>query len=980
MTISLTVNMWHKTIKVEALLDCGATHNFIDPKTISSLNMGTRLLPQPLIVRNVDGTINSDGTITRYCNLWVRRGNREERLGFYVANLGRDRIILGYPWFKLYNPTFNWQHNTLQGEDVEIDTAGYRSKQTRIHALHLPPNELSKERAETLQLIPPQYGKYWEVFSEKAARHFPPSRPDDHAIVLKPGAPDTLDCKIYRQTEEELQVTKEFIDNGLAKGYLRESKSPYASPMFYRAKQDGKLRPIIDYRALNALTIRDVYPLPLIGSIIDKLQGKTLFSKMDLRWGFNNIQIKEEDRWKAAFKTPFRAYETLVMLFGLTNSPPTFCHAMERMLRHLMRKYPTELFVYVDDILVATSGEIPRHRQIVREVLEVLVKESYFLWPAKCTFEQTSVTYLGIIVDGNKLSPDPKKTSALREWPRTLDTVKQVRSILGILGYQRPFIPNYANIARPLVALTKKAQVFTWTEDCTKALNMLINIILDNPSVLQPDLTKPFSLQVDASAFATGAILMQKDERGKHLAVGFHSQTFNEAKRNYDIHDRELLAVYRGLTHYRHLLLSSPFPTMVLTDHKNLEYYRHPRHINRRIARYVQLLADYNFQLVHIPGSTNKADALSRRPDYDDGSDDNSDVTVLPPNRFIQSTTLSCLFLQATTLSTIDDRAKAHQLRQPKLLKRWSNTYPIKQQEQLFWYGDRLVIVDDTSLKRGVISLYHDSTTAGHPGISNTTWAIARDYWWPALMKDITEYIKGCSTCQSRKNQPNKPKPPLFPISSDMYRTPFTSIAMDFIVKLPISKTYETILTITDTFSKASIFIPCDKTIDATGVAQLYANYVLPHYGLPLRIILDRDPHFTSSFFRELCRVVGAVQNLSTAYRPQTDGQSERTNQRLEQYIRIFTIFEQTNWADLLVLAQYTLNSWPNATTKKAPYELLLGYIPRVHQTIRAQNNPKLEERLQRLTIAREEVAEALKRAANIQIPSRFEPYQKGDK
>jgi hypothetical protein len=355
-----------------------------------------------------------------------------------------------------------------------------------------------------------------------------------------------------------------------------------------------------------------------------------------------------------------------------------------------------------------------------------------------------------------------------------------------------------------------------------------------------------------------------------------------------------------------------------------LEYYRHPHHINWRIARYVQQLADYNFQLVHIPGSTNKADALSRRPDYDDGSDDNLDITVLPPDHFIQSTTLSCLFSRATTLSNIDDRAKAHQLHQPELLKRWSNTYPIKQQGQLFWYGDRLVIVDNTSLKRGVISLYHDSATVGHPGILNTTWAITRDYWWPALKKDITEYIKGCSTCQSRKNQPNKPKPPLFPISSDMYRTLFTSIAMDFIVKLPISKTYDTILTITDTFSKASIFIPCNETIDATGVAQLYANYVLPHYGLPLRIISDRDPRFTSSFFRELCRVIGAVQNLSTAYRPQTDGQSERTNQRLEQYIRIFTIFEQTNWADLLALAQYTLMSRTRSFIRFSELEVLI--------------------------------------------------------
>jgi hypothetical protein len=145
-----------------------------------------------------------------------------------------------------------------------------------------------------------------------------------------------LDCKIYHQTEEELKVTQEFIDNSLAKGYIRESKSPYASPMFYQAKQDGKLQPIIDDWALNTLTVQDVYPLPLIGSIINRLQGKTLFSKVDLWWGFNNIQIKEEDRWKAAFKTPFGAYETNVMLFGLTNSPSTFCRMMEQMFHHYL--------------------------------------------------------------------------------------------------------------------------------------------------------------------------------------------------------------------------------------------------------------------------------------------------------------------------------------------------------------------------------------------------------------------------------------------------------------------------------------------------------------------------------------------------------------------------------------------------------------------------------------------------------------------
>ena len=233
--------------------------------------------------------------------------------------------------------------------------------------------------------------------------------------------------------------------------------------------------------------------------------------------------------------------------------------------------------------------------------------------------------------------------------------------------------------------------------------------------------------------------------------------------------------------------------------------------------------------------------------------------------------------------------------------------------------------MEDASLKRGVISLYHDSITAGHPGISNTTWAIAKDFWWPAMKKDVTEYIKGCTMCQSRKNQPNKMKPPPFPITSDAYDTPFTSIAMDFIVKLPLSESYDTILTITDTFSKASIFIPCTESINAENTAKLYATHVLLHYRLPTHIISDRDPRFTSTFSRELCRTLGITQNISTAYHPQTDGQSERTNQRLEQYLHIFIDYHQQNWASLLPLAQYTLNAWPNATTKKAPFELIMG-------------------------------------------------------
>ena len=220
----------------------------------------------------------------------------------------------------------------------------------------------------------------------------------------------------------------------------------------------------------------------------------------------------------------------------------------------------------------------------------------------------------------------------------------------------------------------------------------------------------------------------------------------------------------------------------------------------------------------------------------------------------------------------------------------------------------------------------------------------------------------------------------MFPITSDTYDTPFTSIAMDFIVKLPISESYDTILTITDTFSKASIFIPCNESINAENTANLYATYVLPHYGLPTRIISDRDPRFTSTFSRELCRTLGITQNISTAHHPQTDGQSEHTNQRLEQYLRIFIDYHQQNWASLLPLAQYTLNAWPNATTKKAPFELIMGHIPQVHQSARPFKSPTVEVRMQQMKQARQEAKEALKKAADLEILTRFEPYQLGDK
>ena len=214
------------------------------------------------------------------------------------------------------------------------------------------------------------------------------------------------------------------------------------------------------------------------------------------------------------------------------------------------------------------------------ELLDIFQQNSYFLQPAKCEFEVPRIECLGLVVDRDTLSIDPKKVDGLHNWPRSLSTVKEVQSVLRVLGYQHPFIPHYTDIARLLTALTKKNHPFSWTPECRAALDTLITTVTQGPTLAQPDLSLPFFLQVDVSAYATGAILTQKDARGKHQAVGFLSKTFNEAEHNYDIHDRELLAVFRALTPWRHLLLSSPYETTVLTDHQNLEYYKEPHHIN----------------------------------------------------------------------------------------------------------------------------------------------------------------------------------------------------------------------------------------------------------------------------------------------------------------------------------------------------------------------------------------------------------------
>jgi hypothetical protein len=330
--------------------------------------------------------------------------------------------------------------------------------------------------------------------------------------------------------------------------------------------------------------------------------------------GYNNIRIKEEDRHKAAFTTPLGQYEPTVMSFGLCNAPGTFVRTMNQVFRSLTNKHPWELLVYMDDILIATTSDVDHHRQIVREVLEVLRKESFFLKAAKCEFEQPKVEYLGLLLDGDMIRPNPTKVAGLKEWPRTLKSVSEVRKTLGLLNYHHAFVPGFSHIVKPLTSLLKKDQPFVWDSKCTNALDKFIDILTSEPVLGHPDLDKPFELEVNASNYTTRAILFQRDERGKPRPLGFHSKTLSKEEMNYDIYDKELTALDQGLDQYRHLILGQDI--IVHTDHANLFYYRKPQRLSPCAKHAVARIMQYNITIKHKLGILNKADALSRHPDF----------------------------------------------------------------------------------------------------------------------------------------------------------------------------------------------------------------------------------------------------------------------------------------------------------------------------------------------------------------------------
>src|ERR1700759_2310956 len=841
--------------------------------------------------------------------------------------------------------------------------------------------------------VPPEYREFKSIFEKKSSERLPKHQPWDHKIKMIEGYKMKKLKDLYQIPPKLMPIFNDWIKENLAKGYIRPSKSPYASGFFFVSKKTkGEYRACQDYRDLNEGTVKDKYPLPHVPDLLLKLQGAKYFTKLDLRWGYNNVRIKEGDEKYAAFKTPAGLFEPTVMFFGLCNSPATFQRMMNEHFRDLVDE--KWIVIYMDDILICAKTKEELEKR-TKQVLRRLKEKDLFLKLEKCRFAKTKIEFLGLIISEGQIRMDAAKLAGIKSWPAPT-MVKQVHSFLGFCNFYRKFIGHYADITRPLTNLTRKDIKFEWTDDCQRAMDDLKERFLEEPILNMPDTTKQFVVETDASKWATGGILKQIGDDGLMHPCGYISHTLMTAERNYQIYDRELLAVIRAIKTWKYLLMGAAHPVIIHCDHKNLTFYKKINEVSPRQARWLSLLQEYDLRWEYVPGTKLiQADALSRRPDHvdtDEGNDDEFYV-LIPPERIIARLSreyddrIMETILRSTFTSIADEiksltakdrfaslvKANLSAGRTPikSVLTDWSN------QDGVIRYQNKIYIPEDNDLRSSIIKLHHDTPHAGHLGCFKTIKLRKQDYWWPGMNQTVTNWIKGCATCQQMKVNTHPTKPGLKPIKSDATR-PFQQVTVDFITALPPSDGYDSIMVVVaHGLTKGVIYTPCNKTIDALSTAQMFIDHVWKRFGLPDIIISDRGPQFGSRVFQEMCKLLKIDHRMSTAYHPQTDGETERVNQEIETYLRIFCASEPKKWNTYLPMAEFAHNNRAHETSKMSPFQIMYGTDPKGIPTAFPRiNTPAIENRLTELMKIRQEALTAHELARQLMISrSKSKPF-----
>ncbi|UTT88136.1 hypothetical protein NDA17_001758 [Ustilago hordei] len=644
-------------------------------------------------------------------------------------------------------------------------------------------------------------------------------------------------------------------------------------------KKDGGLRLCVDYRGLNEITVRNRAPLPLIEEQLFLLRKARIYTKLDLRAAYNLIRIAKGDEWKTAFGTQLGLYEYLVMPFGLANAPAHFQSFINDIFRDIIGVY---VVVYLDDFLIFSDTE-EVHVKHVTEVLTRLRSNRLFAKLSKCEFHTKTVEFLGYIIKPTGIEMDPEKVRTVKEWPMP-ESIHDIQRFLGFANFYRRFIAHFARIAKPLTALVKpieRFKKFELPEEAQQAFHKLIQAFTSAGVLQHFDYHLPTRLETDASDFAIAGVLKQEHE-GRWHPVAFYSRKMSSAEKNYEIHDKELLAVVACLTQWRHMLAGLPNQLVILTDHEALKYFKSQRRITG--------------------DKGGEPDALTRRTDMQPaGEEQDHNVRQLLPPRVFKET------------------------------------------------AD------------------HDSLLVA-PMISMESIA----------SKGLKDLVKIFQPLDQELQEIHRKKP--FELKDDLWYSggrPWGSISLDFIEGLPPSKkydskTYDSILVIVDRLTKFAILAPTHKTVTAKQTAVLLYGHMVRLFGYPDHMVLDRGRQFISGAWKAFAEQMGVKHSLSTAYHPQTDGQTERVNQVIEQYLRMYCNYEQNDWANLLDTAAFVYNNTVHNSIGVSPFFACYGWNPKAHPDIPQRlgvNDPGRFEYLmdgkERCKYLQEQIREAQRRSVD---------------